>query len=173
MTLSSPIKSSREGVWSVHAPRARRWKRRNTDARTHALRDGYKAAEGPCMALPPSVCVCGCLPLLQSFGYLKGDMVMLGLVVSSSQFPERRASQKRRRYFQGANLSLMDVGAEVAAAVAFVPHVAPSCPIQCALFIAAPRRDYITINPVIGRIDGPPHSRGFLLADHWSTITDS
>lgn len=56
MTLSSPIKSSRERWWSVHAQRKRRRHRKHT----HSSDDGgYKAAESVCMALSlsPSVCV--------------------------------------------------------------------------------------------------------------------
>lgn len=45
MTLSSPIKSSREGIWSVHARRRTHWKRTQSDGAD------YKAGECRCMAL--------------------------------------------------------------------------------------------------------------------------
>lgn len=83
MTLSSPIKSSRERWWSVHAQRKRRRRRKHT----HSSDDGgYKAAESVCMALSLSqslpLRVCGYLPAFRSCGYLKRDVFKLGLVIS-------------------------------------------------------------------------------------------
>lgn len=70
MTRSSPIKSSRSKIWSVHARRRRHWKRTRTYTHTHARwgGGGYKAVECLCMALSPLLRVCGYILLSRSFG---------------------------------------------------------------------------------------------------------
>lgn len=121
MTLSSPIKSSREGVWSLHAQRGGHTK--NTHTATTVITKRLSVCAWPslpvCVWTSPDVQILLCEVF--TFGWVF-------LLIKCQQW----SGKNPRNVHQRADFRLRGVtlGAEVADAVVCVPHVALYCPIH-------------------------------------------